>query len=145
MQTDPSAAEAAPPPDPGLACLAMLARFHGVSVEPTQLAHEFGHGQPFGVTEILLAAKKLGLKAKQVATSTDRLPTTPLPALALDRQQGFFILARFDDDQALIHDPASPRPESLSLEALQQRWSGDLILFTSRASLAGDLAKFDFT
>ncbi|MDP2353878.1 MAG: type I secretion system permease/ATPase, partial [Pseudomonadota bacterium] len=47
--------------------------------------------------------------------------------------------------QALIHDPASPRPESLSLEALQQRWSGDLILFTSRASLAGDLAKFDFT
>ncbi|MDP1573036.1 MAG: cysteine peptidase family C39 domain-containing protein, partial [Pseudomonadota bacterium] len=145
MQTDPSAAEAAPPPDPGLACLTMLARFHGISVDPAQLAHEFGDGKPFGTTEILLAAKKLGLKAKHITTAANRLDTTPLPALAVDNDGGFFILARFDDGQALIHDPASPRPESLSLEALQQRWSGDLILFTSRASLAGDLAKFDFT
>jgi len=133
------------PPDPGLACLAMLARFHGISVEPAQLAHEFGDGRPFGVTEILLAARKLGLKAKQVSTRAKRLDTTPLPALAMDHQGGFFILARVDAGQALIHDPASPRPESLSLEALQTRWAGDLILFTSRASLAGELAKFDFT
>ncbi|MDD5388886.1 MAG: type I secretion system permease/ATPase [Gallionellaceae bacterium] len=145
MQTDPRAAEAAPLPDPGLACLAMLARFHGISVEPAQLAHEFGDGQPFGVTEILLAAKKLGLKAKHITTAANRLDTTPLPALAVDKDGGFFILARFDDGQALIHDPASPHPESLALEALQARWSGELILFTSRASLAGELAKFDFT
>jgi len=123
----------------------MLARFHGISVEPAQLAHEFGDGKPFGTTEILLAAKKLGLKAKQIKATAERLPTTPLPAMAFDTQGGFFILARFDDGQALIHDPASPRPETLSLEALQTRWSGGLILFTSRASLAGDLAKFDFT
>ncbi len=145
MQTDPTVAEAAPPPDPGLACLTMLARFHGISVEPAQLAHEFGDGRAFGVTEILLAAQKLGLKAKQIKATAERLPTTPLPALALDKHGGFFILARFDDGQALIHDPASPRPESLSLVDLLTRWSGELILFTSRASLAGDLAKFDFT
>jgi len=145
MQTDPTVAETAPPSDPGLACLSMLARFHGIAVEPAQLAHEFGDGKPFGTTEILLAAKKLGLKAKQIKTTAERLPTTPLPALALGQNGDFFILARFDDGQALIHDPASPRPETLSLEALQTRWSGGLILFTSRASLAGDLAKFDFT
>ncbi len=145
MQTDPRATEAAPPPDPGLACLSMLARFHGISVEPAQLAHEFGDGRPFGTMEILLAAKKLGLKAKPVKTSLARLATTPLPAMAMDIDGGYFILARVDDGQALIHDPASPRPETLSLEALQARWSCELILFTSRASLAGDLAKFDFT
>ncbi|MDP2834307.1 MAG: type I secretion system permease/ATPase, partial [Pseudomonadota bacterium] len=143
MQTTTSAP--VPPPDPGLACLTMLARFHGVSVEPAQLAHEFGDGKPFGTTEILLAAKKLGLKAKPVSTTVKRLDTTPLPALALDKDGGYFILARIDDGQALIHDPASPRPESLPLDELQARWAGDLILFTSRASLAGELAKFDFT
>ncbi len=143
MQTDPGAA--APRPDPGLLCLAMLARFHGIAVETAQLAHEFGDGKPFGTTEILLAARKIGLKAKQTKASAERLPTTPLPALALDKQGGFFILARCDDGQALIHDPDSPRPETLTLDELHARWSGELILFTSRASLAGELAKFDFT
>ncbi len=143
MPTNPGAA--APRPDPGLLCLALLARFHGIAVEPAQLAHEFGDGRPFGTSEILLAAKKLGLKAKPVKVTADRLATTPLPALALDEQSGFFILARCDDSRVLIHDPVSPRPETLDLEQLDQRWSGDLILFTSRASLAGELAKFDFT
>jgi subfamily B ATP-binding cassette protein HlyB/CyaB len=133
------------PLDPGLACLIMLARFHGVAAEPAQLAHEFGAGRPFGVTEILLAAKKLGLKAKQVATDASRLAATPLPALALGREGDYFILAKVEGDAALIHDPAAARPQTLSRVELEQRWAGRLILFTSRASLAGELARFDFT
>ncbi|MEW6678693.1 MAG: type I secretion system permease/ATPase [Pseudomonadota bacterium] len=137
------APHAAPPP--GLACLAMLARFHGVAVEPAQLMHEFGNAGQFAVTEILLAAKKLGLKARQVKTSLDRLPHTPLPGLALGRDGDVFILAKAEAEQILIHDPAAAKPQTLSLTELAARWQGDLILFTSRASLAGELAKFDFT
>jgi len=133
------------PLDPGLACLVMLARFHGVAAEPAQLAHEFGEGAPFGVTQILLAARKLGLKARQVKTGFERLSTTPLPALALGRQGGFFILAKADGAQALIHDPAAAKPQPLSKPELEARWAGGLVLFTSRASLAGELARFDFT
>ena len=133
------------PPDSGLACLVMLARFHGVAAEPAQLAHEFGDGRPFGLAEILLAAKSLGLKAKPARAGLERLPTTPLPALALDREGGFFILAKADAEQALIHDPAAGRPQTVSLDELGRRWDGQLVLFTSRASLAGELAKFDFT
>ncbi len=135
----------AAPIDSGLACLAMLARFHGVAAEPAQLAHEFGDGGPFGLTQILLAAKKLGLKAKPVKTHVERLSTTPLPAMAQDRDGAYFIVAKIEDDTVLIHDPAAARPQTLSMEALQARWSGELILFTSRASLAGELARFDFT
>jgi len=111
-QPTPTRPRPPPRPDSGIACLAMLACFHGISVEPAQLAHEFGDGRPFGTTEILLAAKKLGIKAKQIKATAERLPTTPLPALALDKQGGFFILARFDDGQALIHDPARSRSAS---------------------------------
>ena len=131
--------------DSGLACLVMLARFHGVAAEPAQLAHEFGEGTPFSVTQILLAARKLGLKVRQVQTAATRLPTTPLPALALGRDGGFFILAKAEGEQALIHDPGAARPQALSLAELDARWGGELLLFTSRASLAGELARFDFT
>jgi ATP-binding cassette, subfamily B, bacterial HlyB/CyaB len=135
-----------PVPETGLACLVMLARFHGQAAESGQLAHEFcDDGRPFGVAEILLAAKKLGLKARKISTSRERLNRTPLPAIAVDREGGFFVLARSDEDRALIHDPREARPQVVTASELDSRWTGELMLFASRASLAGELAKFDFT
>lgn len=132
--------------DSGLACLAMLARFHHIAVDPDQLAHQFRQpGKPLGRDEILLAARHLGLRAKAVRTSSDRLGRTPLPAIAVDRNGSFFILAKIENSQILIHDPAAGQPQSLALIELDKRWSGELILFASRASLAGEMSKFDFT
>ena len=137
----------APPQiDTGLACLTMLARFHALAVDPHQIAHEFKEtGKFFGVTEILLASKKLGLVTKKVKPQLARLATTPMPAIALAKDGSFFIIARMDGDKVLIHDPCVERPEIISQEDLAARWAGDLLLFTSRASLAGELAKFDFS
>jgi subfamily B ATP-binding cassette protein HlyB/CyaB len=136
----------APQPDTGLIGLVMLARFHHVAADPDQLAHEFQvDGRPFDTTQVLLAAKRLGLKAKLVQTDYARLERTPLPSLAVDKDGRFFILARVDSDQVLIQDPRVERPQVLTVGEFSERWTGQLILFTSRASLAGDLAKFDFT
>lgn len=149
--TEDSPEEAAPPSvDTGLIGLVMLARFHGVSADTEQLAHEYAEsGQSFGIAQVLLGAKQLGLKARKVATDVGRLERTPLPALALDLDGNFFILARVDNNpdkpQILIQDPRVQRPQALSMEEFRSRWTGELILFTSRASLAGELAKFDFT
>jgi ATP-binding cassette, subfamily B, bacterial HlyB/CyaB len=124
----------------------MLARFHGLAADPAQLAHQFKPpGKPFGVPQLLLAAKSLGLKAKHVRTELARLDRTPLPALAVGIDGRFFILARVEADQVLIQEPGTPRPQVLSRAELLSRWSGELILLASRASLAGELAKFDFT
>jgi len=131
--------------DSGLVGLVMLARFHAVAAEPAQLAHQFGGGVAFDETRILLAAKQLGLKARAVNARVDRLDTLPLPALAEDVGGGYFIIARVSDDQVLIQDPRLGRPETLSRDQLVSRWSGRLLLFASRASLAGELSKFDFT
>ena len=132
--------------DTGLTCLVMLARFHQIAADPDQLAHQFKvAGAHFGKTEILLAAKHLGLQAKPVKTSIDRLDRTPLPAMALDSSGDYFILARFEGDKVLIHDPKVERPQVLSRDELLARWSAQLILFTSRASMIGEMAKFDFS
>ncbi len=132
--------------DTGLLCLAMLARYHLVAVDVDQLAHEFClDGRAFGTTEVLLAAKKLDLRARKSNTRVDRLATTPLPAMARDHQGNFFIIARHDADKVLIQDPRQTSPVELTVQALRERWSGELILIASRASISGDLAKFDFS
>ncbi|WP_167520034.1 type I secretion system permease/ATPase [Azotobacter salinestris] len=132
--------------DSGLACLVMLARFHNIAASPEQLVHEFAEdGRPFAQPELLLAAKRLGLKAKAARSKVERLVHTPLPAIAASTDGRFFIVARIDDGKALIHDPLAQRPEVLSFEDLAARWTGELILIRSEASLAGELAKFDFT
>ena len=160
--------------DSGLQCLAMLARFHGIAVDVDQLAHEFKHGdQPFGVDEIRHAAKKIGLSVKEHKSSLERLSFVALPAVAIDQHGQFFILARVDETQVLIQTPGAQRPEVLRREEFAQRWlgaivdgelklttdsltpspspggrggpKGRLLLFTSKASVLSELAKFDFT
>ncbi|WP_158895390.1 MULTISPECIES: type I secretion system permease/ATPase [unclassified Pseudomonas] len=132
--------------DTGLACLVMLARFHQVAASAEQVAHEFSTpGQPLGTDGLLLAARKLGLKAKTGQTTLARLERTPLPAIAQDRDGEFFILARLNQGKALIHDPKSQRPEVISLDVLETRWSGTLVLVRSEAAAAGETSRFDFT
>jgi subfamily B ATP-binding cassette protein HlyB/CyaB len=128
----------------------MMARLHGVAADADQLTHELAvAGRPFDTADMLLAAKRLELQAKAVKTDVARLAKTPLPAVAVgqgdDGSVDFFILARVDGEQVLIQSPAAGRPETLTLAELQARWKGELILFTSRASVAGELTKFDFT
>ncbi len=138
---------AAPPPlDSGLACLVIMARLHGVAADPDQLAHEHATaGKPFTRADILLAARQLGLQARAVTARADRMDRLPLPAVAVGKDGGFFVLARVDAANALVHDPVAGRPETVALAGLEERWTGELLLFTSRASLAGEMSRFDFT
>jgi len=143
-------------PAPALAALSALcvvARLHQVAAEPEALRHQLGLGASAaaGVDDLLLAAKHLGLKAKLSSASADRLNLTPLPALALMNDGRFVVLAQCDSQRVLFLDPAAAgadgasRPTIEPLAAFAGQWSGQLILITSRASLVGELAKFDFS
>lgn len=47
--------------------------------------------------------------------------------------------------RALVREPLKGAPHWVSAAELLALWSGELVLFTSRASLVGQLAKFDFS
>ncbi|MCW5283906.1 type I secretion system permease/ATPase [Verminephrobacter eiseniae] len=152
--TTPAPAAPSPGIDTGLACVGLIARWHGIAADADQLAHELAVvGRPSETSDLLLAAKRLGLQAKAVKVDAARLATTPLPAVAVGRRAGaapdFFILARHDaraeGARVLIQSPSVGHPETLTVAQLQARWSGELILFTTRASMANELARFDFT
>jgi len=137
---------ALPPLDTGLACLVMLSQFHAVATDPEKLRHEFSHnGQVLGIIGILNAAKSLGLVAAQRRPSRARLALAALPAIAIGKDDTFFILARVDQGTVLIQDPSATGPQIIELAEFEARWSGELIQITSRASLAGELSKFDFS
>ena len=113
--------------------------------------HQLGKtpSEPWSADDLLLAARHLGLKAKLSRTSTDRLSLTPLPALALLRDGRTVVLAQCDGQRVLLQDPSGQlqggRPIIEPLVAFAEQWTGELILVTSRASVAGELAKFDFS
>ncbi|WP_354441181.1 type I secretion system permease/ATPase [Ottowia thiooxydans] len=135
--------------------LCSLARLHQTAVDPATLAHQMGlqPGEAASQEDLLRAAKHLGLKAKLSRSSVQRLSLSPLPALAILRSKDggtrVVVLAQCDTQRVLIQDPAASgsasRPVVQTLDAFAQAWTGELILMTSRASLTGQLAKFDFS
>jgi ATP-binding cassette, subfamily B, bacterial HlyB/CyaB len=137
----------------GLQLLCTIARLHLIAADPSTLAHQLGlqPSEPIGTNELLRAAKHIGLKAKLTTTTIQRLQLSPLPALAVMRQEdgraAYVILARCDGKRVLLQDGSAtgPRPTIESLDVFLAQWSGELILIASRASLAGELAKFDFS
>ncbi|MBB3192848.1 subfamily B ATP-binding cassette protein HlyB/CyaB [Roseateles terrae] len=137
--------------DGSLRALCVVARMHHVPADAPSLRHSLGLGASDAPStqDLLMAAKRLGLKAKQSLTSIDRLGRAALPALAQLRNGRTVVLAQFDGKRVLFLDPTgdeqNARPTIQPVEKFAAEWTGMLMLVTSRASLAGELARFDFS
>ncbi len=140
--TQPSAAEAAKP-DTGLVSLALILRFLGIAASPDGLKHEYGRSsRAMEPAELLRCAKGLGVKARLVRTSWERLERTPLPAIGRRKDGGFFVLAQVAADKVLVQDPLESRPLAIDRDKFEQAWNGELILLTRRAALTDANRKF---
>ena len=143
--------------DSGLFSLVTILRVQGMPAEPEQLQHQFAKpGQPLGSQELLRAAKKLGLKARQLDTSFSRLNNASLPAIGIDNDGEFFVLARVssheagteksaDADKVLILRAGASQPVAMSRSELESIWSGQLILVTKRGGLLDSFKEFDLS
>jgi subfamily B ATP-binding cassette protein HlyB/CyaB len=124
----------------GAPAFSLAAALCGVPIDPSDLEHQFGVGEAFGIAEMLRAAAKLGLKARLTHPSIARLVTTPLPAIARGSDGQFFVVARtgLDADgrlaKLLVQRPGGP-PEALSIADFEGLWDGSLVLVTRKLSL----------
>lgn len=133
--------------DTGLVSLLVMARLHGLPADEAQLRLEFGH-EAFDTPTLVLAARSLGLHARAIRQDPDRLGKTPFPVVAQDQDGRYFIIGKFDDsaqDPTLLVMRPGEAPSVLPLADFHSRWNGEMVFFTSRASYAGAMAKFDFT
>jgi ATP-binding cassette, subfamily B, bacterial HlyB/CyaB len=148
MGTAPSLEQEVPDlvQDTGLICLLILGRFFGLPADGDQLRHQFSEsGKVLTDTDLLRAAKHIGLKAGILNAEWSKLATAPLPALARCKDGRYLVLAKVNGDKVLIQDPLVGRPQSLPRAEFEEVWSGQLILFTKRAHLRPQDLTFDFT
>ena len=134
----------------GLSCFVTIARAHGIAADPSQLLHVFGESEgKFSTHSILHAARHVGLVAERRRVPAKRLATATMPAVCIETNGDFSIIGRIDTSDGglrlLIHRPTSAQPVWQTLDEFSETWTGELILFASRASITGELAKFDFS
>lgn len=131
-------------PDTGLACLTLILKFLQVGADPAQLKHQSGKGdEPLDGTDIIRLSKSLDVKAKHKRCTPKELKQLPLPSIAGHRDGTFFIIAQADDEKVLVQLPSEGKPRTILNDELADIWSGDLILMTTRAQVAGAARKFD--
>lgn len=132
--------------DTGLICLLILARFHDLPANGSQLQHLFSQsGQALSDTDLLRAAKHVGLKAGVVQTKWDKLIGMPLPAMAKLVDGRYLVVAKVQGEKVLVQHADETRPLVLSRERFEMIWTGDLLLFTKRVNLRLQDLTFDFT
>ncbi len=140
----------AAPVAPALACFVLLAKFLGMPAEPAQIHHDRGKGdEPYSFGDLARIAKKLELIARIKKCPFEELPKMPLPCLMglKDGNTVLFLKAEENADlpRYLVQRHDGVRPEIWSGEEMTGRFSGELLLMTSREKIAGEKRAFDIS
>ncbi|RUX39742.1 type I secretion system permease/ATPase, partial [Mesorhizobium sp. M4A.F.Ca.ET.050.02.1.1] len=118
--------------DHGLRALALFLRFHGVDAKPDQIRDRYGDGGAIGIRAMLRCARELGLKVGARKAHWNRLSSVRLPGIASLHDGGFLLLAKADDNGAVVLHPHSSGPKRITRAELEAIWDGRLILAGSQ-------------
>jgi ATP-binding cassette, subfamily B, bacterial HlyB/CyaB len=141
---------AVPAIDVSLACFVLLVKFLGTPADSDQIAHDRGKGDDaYTLEDLSRIAKKLDLIARIKTAKLDDFRKLPLPALAECRDGQAVILLKIEDDSLnpryLVQRGDAERPEVWTQGEASSRFTGRLLLLTSREKVAGDARPFDIS
>jgi len=108
----------------GLACLAMIASYHGQSVDVATLRRRFTiSAKGTSLSSVIDFARRLGLSTRPVRLELDDLSRLRLPCILHWNFTHFVVLARVGRTQIIVHDPAAGR-RTLPVEAADGAFTG---------------------
>lgn len=108
----------------GLACLAMVAGYHGLVVDPPSLRRRFAVGPRGTPLKILMhAAEQLGLVPRAIKTTIELLGEARLPAILHWDLSHYVVLVKTKKNKYLIHDPGLGK-RVLSREEISAKFTG---------------------
>ena len=132
--------------DSGLLCLLIMARFHGVPADGSQLHHQFGEtSYVLSEADLLRAAIYLGFRAARIRSSWNELGCTPLPAIAKMSDGRYVVIAKVEAGKVLVQDPSGERPLIIARAEFEATWSAELVLIAKRAGLRQQDMRFDLS
>lgn len=119
--------------DNALKALIHAAESWNKTATPAQLAHRLGKTQgPCSSIDLCRCAQWIGLKARKVVTSAQRLPALPLPAL-LHTRQGWLVLKSLAEGRLTLYHPASGSQRCYPVTDVVKQWTGEVILLAEKA------------
>jgi subfamily B ATP-binding cassette protein HlyB/CyaB len=128
----------------GLISFVTLLAMHRIPVDPAQLRHGLGHHRPIETVDLVRIAHGLdGVRARARNARWKDLDRMPLPALAKG-ESGWFIIGRIAGDEVLIQR-ADRSVAKLTRTELEEIWTGELVLVTTRENLGLTNRRFDFS
>jgi len=130
--------------DPGFFVLEILLRLLGIGTDPEQLRRDVGY-RPVGVKEMVSYAGKAGLSARCSKSAWERLPSCPLPGIAVLRNGSFLLLGKVTGESAIVLAPRAVRPALMTRAEFEAVWDGRLVLMRKRGALAALLTRFGRT
>jgi ATP-binding cassette subfamily B protein RaxB len=108
----------------GLACLAMIASYHGQCVDVATLRRRFAiSAKGTALSSIIDFAGRLGLSARPVRLEIEDLGRLRLPCILHWNFTHFVVLARVSRTRITIHDPAAGK-RALPIEAAHGSFTG---------------------
>ena len=131
-----------------LACVKLVLNFHQIAADEGQLRHALGGVDSPSSVDLVRLSRQLGARARVENTTIARLERQPLPAIARLADGTYAIVAKIEDDTALVHAPGSAATGPMPLAAFAEQWlgtriTGELVLVTTRAALTGGARRFD--
>jgi ATP-binding cassette subfamily B protein RaxB len=108
----------------GLACLGMIAGYHGYRIDLATLRQQFSISYK-GVTlaHLIKIAKRLNLESRPLKVDLDEIDRLKLPCILHWNFNHFVVLKDVGAKRAIIHDPAVGTRE-ISLQALSDSFTG---------------------
>lgn len=129
--------------DNGLQCLMIIAAYYHIPADANKLRHSFAvNGRNFNNSDIIRAAKKLGIKSTETIVKKNKVKTITLPAI-LCCDGGYVVLAKITKEKCLIFNPKETAPHSIDIDELYNVWNGETILLIPRLYKYRDV-KFGF-
>lgn len=108
----------------GLACLAMIAGYHGHDVDLSTLRRRFSTSMSgASLRGLMKLADHFGLSARALRVEMSALDRVVLPAIVHWDMNHFVVLGSVSRDGAVIHDPARGRVQ-LSLQEFSNHFTG---------------------
>ncbi len=118
-----------------LSCVAAVMRFHGLGFDTTAARLEYRWSLSSQLDDIVLVARRHGLRAKRRQADWDRLRKLPAPLIGRRKDGGIFVIGKIDDDRVILQSGTDGLPQTYTREAFVDLWDGSVVLTAKRAKL----------
>jgi len=111
-----------------LLCISMIAKFHNVPIDIEKIKHNYAVDIDLDEMTLIKVGKDIGLKTKKENLPYKKLSKMTLPAIIKLKDNEYAILAKMQQDKALIFRHQDRKTTLIEKEELENQWTGEIIL-----------------